>query len=194
MAPHFINGRVKFHTKWSEVKLLRRVRLFATPWTVAHQAPLSMGFSRQEHWSGLLFPSPKSSMIFCPPLNTLHKLMYRSPLSMPFVHSDSAMLASFLPQIPQVCSTLNGDFAVAVPSVWNTLNFKYLQVRWPNHHLCSSILDNSLLNFVLLFSSSTLKSLCSSYCYCYGRRQWHPTPVLLPGKFHEWKSLVSCSP
>ena len=31
---------------------------FATPWTVAHQAPLSMGFPRQEHWSGLPFPSP----------------------------------------------------------------------------------------------------------------------------------------
>ena len=31
---------------------------FATPWTVAHQALLSMGFSRQEYWSGLLFPSP----------------------------------------------------------------------------------------------------------------------------------------
>ena len=29
-----------------------------TPWTVAHEAPLSMGFSRQEYWSGLLFPSP----------------------------------------------------------------------------------------------------------------------------------------
>ena len=34
------------------------VRLFATPWTIAHLAPLSMGFSRQEHWSGLPFPSP----------------------------------------------------------------------------------------------------------------------------------------
>ena len=31
---------------------------FVTPWTVAHQAPPSMGFSRQEYWSGLLFPSP----------------------------------------------------------------------------------------------------------------------------------------
>ena len=31
---------------------------FVTPWTVAHQAPPSMGFSRQEHWSGLPFPSP----------------------------------------------------------------------------------------------------------------------------------------
>ena len=42
----------------SEVKLLSRVWLFATLWTVARQAPLSMGFSRQEYWSGLSFPSP----------------------------------------------------------------------------------------------------------------------------------------
>ena len=35
-----------------------RVRLFATPWTAAHQAPLSMGFPRQEYWSGLQIPSP----------------------------------------------------------------------------------------------------------------------------------------
>ena len=41
-----------------KVKSLSHVRLFGTPWTVAHQAPLSMGFSRQEYWSGLPFPSP----------------------------------------------------------------------------------------------------------------------------------------
>ena len=35
-----------------------RLQLFATPWTIAHQAPLSMGFSRQEYWSGLLCPPP----------------------------------------------------------------------------------------------------------------------------------------
>ena len=39
-----------------KVKSLSRVRLFATPWTVAYQAPPSMGFSRQEYWSGLPFP------------------------------------------------------------------------------------------------------------------------------------------
>ena len=42
----------------SEVKLLSPVRLLETPWTVAYLAPLSMGFSRQEYWSGLPFPSP----------------------------------------------------------------------------------------------------------------------------------------
>ena len=38
--------------------MLSRVRLFATPWNVAHQAPLLMGLSRQEYWSELPFPNP----------------------------------------------------------------------------------------------------------------------------------------
>ena len=41
-----------------EGKLLSHVRLFATPWTVTYQASPSIGFSRQEYWSGLPFPSP----------------------------------------------------------------------------------------------------------------------------------------
>ena len=46
---------------FSLVQLLSRVWLFATPWTVAYQASPSMGFSRQEYWSGLPFPSPGGS-------------------------------------------------------------------------------------------------------------------------------------
>ena len=41
----------------SESEVAQLCQLFATPWSVAHQAPLSMGFSRQEYWSGLPFPS-----------------------------------------------------------------------------------------------------------------------------------------
>ena len=41
------------------MKLLSHVQLFATPWTVAYQAPQSMEFSRQEYWSGVPFPSPR---------------------------------------------------------------------------------------------------------------------------------------
>ena len=48
---HLLSFKVK-------VKSLSRVRLFATPWTVAYQAPPSMGFSRQECWSGVPLPSP----------------------------------------------------------------------------------------------------------------------------------------
>ena len=40
------------------MKSLSRVRLFATPWTVAYQAPPTIEFSRQEYWSGVPFPSP----------------------------------------------------------------------------------------------------------------------------------------
>ena len=45
-------------TKKKKEKSLSHVQLFETLWTVAYQAPLSMGFSRQEYWSGLPFPSP----------------------------------------------------------------------------------------------------------------------------------------
>ena len=46
------------YCKHKVVKLLSRVRLFATLWTLAHQPPPSMRFSMQEYWSGLPFPSP----------------------------------------------------------------------------------------------------------------------------------------
>ena len=58
-AIYFINiFFLSLTLKFVEMKLLSRVRFFATPWTVAYQAPWSMGFSRQEYWSGLPFPSP----------------------------------------------------------------------------------------------------------------------------------------
>ena len=51
--------------KWkAKVKSLSRVWLFATPWTAAYQAPLSLGFSRQEYWNGVPSPSPLAFLIF----------------------------------------------------------------------------------------------------------------------------------
>ena len=48
--------------KWKvKVKSFSRVQLFTTPWTAAHQAPPSMGFSRQEYWNGMPLPSPSQS-------------------------------------------------------------------------------------------------------------------------------------
>ena len=49
---------VKHLTQWM-LGRFSRVRLFVTPWTIAYKAPPSMGFSRQEYWSGLPFPSPE---------------------------------------------------------------------------------------------------------------------------------------
>ena len=52
---------ISFSNAWKwrvKVKSLSRVQLFVTPWTAAYQAPLSMGSSRQEYWSGMPLPSP----------------------------------------------------------------------------------------------------------------------------------------
>ena len=73
--------------KWKvKVKSLSHVRLLATPWTAAYQGPLSMGFSRQEYWSGVPLPSPWHLLV-------LHYLFYQpcSPGSLlDFTESQSA--------------------------------------------------------------------------------------------------------
>ena len=53
-----INRYLFSSIQFSSVQSLSRVQLFATPWTVAYQAPPSIGFSWQEYWRGLPFPSP----------------------------------------------------------------------------------------------------------------------------------------
>ena len=56
---------ISFSSAWKwkvKVKSFSRVQLLATPWTVAHQAPPSMGFSRQEHWRGVPLPSPEGML------------------------------------------------------------------------------------------------------------------------------------
>ena len=71
--------------KWKvKVKSLSRVQLVGTPWTAAYQAPPSMGFSRQEYWSGVPLPSPlhNYSAVLLPIVITMHfrslGLMYYS--------------------------------------------------------------------------------------------------------------------
>ena len=61
VAISFSNAR-----KWKlKVKSLSRVQLLATPWTAAYQAPLPMGFSRQQYWSGVPLPSLKNLSSSC---------------------------------------------------------------------------------------------------------------------------------
>ena len=107
-----------------KVKSLSPVRLFAILWTIAHQAPLSMGFSRQEYWSGLPFPS-------------------LGDLPNPGIEPGSPALQT---------DTLTAELPGKPKNVQTTTQ---------------------------LHSSHT---------------QWKPTPELLSGKSHGWKSLVGCSP
>ena len=95
---------ISFSNAWEwkvKVKSLSRVRLFETPWTAAHQAPLSMGFSRQEYWSGVPLPSPN---LLCSktPLNVaitsclqFHSNSFLNPL-----HSSSALTRLSHPMFP----------------------------------------------------------------------------------------------
>ena len=83
--------------KWQvKVKLLSRVWLLATPWTAAYQAPLPMGFSRQEYWSGVPLPSPSRSPVAavakslqsCPTLCDPIDRAYRAPPSLGFSRQE----------------------------------------------------------------------------------------------------------
>ena len=71
-----------------KVKSLSRVRLFVTPWTAAHQAPLPMGFSRQEYWSGVPLPSLSSLLVYTNTTDFCAKF-YSETLLNSFISSNS---------------------------------------------------------------------------------------------------------
>ena len=91
MIFHFIFGFQEFEC---EVFLLSENQLLATPWTVARQAPLFMGFSRQEYWSGLSFPYPGN--LPNPGIQPM------SPVS-PALQADSLLLSHLGSPINSVC-------------------------------------------------------------------------------------------
>ena len=79
--------------RWKvKVKSLIRARLLATPWTAAYQAPLSMGFSRQEYWSGVPLPSPSASVRSLPFLSFIEPIFaWNVPLVSNFLEEISSL-------------------------------------------------------------------------------------------------------
>ena len=120
---HFLLQRVK-------VKLLRCAQLLATPWTTAYQAPPSMGFSRQEYWSGVPLPSPsvhtRSSnsnstpcFILAFPLSTYYSSFPVSRNVVPSIPNNVLLyIASFL--------TTQADSSTLVPLAEVPLSSTYL--------------------------------------------------------------------
>ena len=98
--------------------MLSHVQLFATPWTVAQQAPLSMGFSRQEYWSGLPFPSPKTLKDRCKVRETNIKAcqLWHEP------HNVDIIMASDLDYYRIL--RLHGFVHSTLPSIVDTLSFQ----------------------------------------------------------------------
>ena len=90
------------------MKSLSRVRLFATPWTVAYQAPSSMGFSRQEYWSGLPFPSagdlPDPGIEPGSPTFQADALTFEPP-GKPYI--SSVQFSSVAQSCPTLCDPMN---------------------------------------------------------------------------------------
>ena len=102
MGCHFLLQRMKVKSE-SEVAQSCPTRLLATPWTAAHQAPLSMGFSRQEYWSGL------------PLLDFLN--LHRSLRFYFFFTADLSSIQKF-------CSESTNNFCVEIRA--NTFSFKFV--------------------------------------------------------------------
>ena len=120
------------------MKSLSCVRLFATPWTVAYQAPWSMGFSRQEYWSGLPFPSPRG-------------------LPHPGIEPGSpALQTDALPSEPL------GKPVKNLKLLMNLINFKgylnsFLFAGVLNHRCLQNLMISVIHSYILNFSTALLK-------------------------------------
>ena len=174
------------------MKLLSRVWLFATPWTVAYQTPPSMGFSRQECWSGLPFPSPKlpketansgsldPGANFIPDLSKswLFSFPY-DPVTFPIVFS----YVSFIPKLAQVCIyclplRALPDFTRMVYSPSSTVIWVHFRARKVQAHH-SLYAHNSQANcsfwfFVTIFQKVAVFSLKTKVFI------YDPSPLILP--------------
>ena len=154
-----------------QVKMLSRVRLFATLWTVAYQAPLSMGFSRQEYWSGVPLPSPLlDAQIFTIVMSScwIDPLMIRQ--------CPSLCLVAFF-----ILRSILSDMRIATPAficfpfAWNiffhpltfslyvSLGLKWVSCGQRIYGSCFCIHSTSLCHLVREFNPFTFKVIIDIY-------------------------------
>ena len=115
-----------------------RVRLFATPWTVACQAPLSMGFSRQECWSELPFPPPGDL-----PNPGLEPVSFTSPaLAGRFLTTSTSNLDLDVKGLLHTESHTESQlwaFSISIPIPYQYLENSKFKMWFTGHHLCSAL-------------------------------------------------------
>ena len=126
--------------KWSEVKSLSHVLLFVTLWTVAYQAPLSMGFSRQEYWNGLAISFSRGSS-----WDRTQVYPDRRQTLLPLSHQGSYTEGHLFPGI-----CLMGFFIRLGLWVWGR---KITEVKWPfsSHHIKSTYHQHNFWLLILNF-------------------------------------------
>ena len=154
--------------KWKvKVKSLSRVRLFATPWIAAYQAPPSMGFSRQEYWSGVPLPSP--------PLRTRlgqQKLVYWWHLyKFPFALCPLKRTGWAFLELVRVC-------AKPWAALWTSLAIVLFTVHWYSKALMLRV--SGLKALVLRWILRTCKGIWVWWCRLRLRANetWVQTPSL----------------
>ena len=110
-----------------KVKSLSCVQLFATLWTVAHQAPPSMGFSRQEYWSGLLFPSPGD--LPDPGIKLSSPTLQADALT----SAAAAAAAKSLQSCPTLCDPMDGSPPGSpIPGILQTRTLEWVAISFSN--------------------------------------------------------------
>ena len=159
--------------------------LTATPQTIAHQAPLSMRFPKQEYWSGLPFPSAET----LPDPGIEPVLPHWQADSLPLHHRCLLLLNkekdNLSHNFKNSCLWMVFAGHQSLLFIFGRHLLHWLQFSWsPKTHGCKS-------HGKWFPSENILFTLIYSVCR---RRQWHPTPALLPGKSHGRRSLVGCSP
>ena len=156
----------------SSVQSLSHVRLFATTWTTAHQASLSITNSQ----------SPPKPMSIESVMSSNHLILCRPLLLLPLIFPSIRVFSSESALCIRWPKYWSFSFNIVLPmntQDWSPLGW----TGWIS-------LQSKRLSRV--FSNTTVfTSIYTGICQ---RRQWHPTPVFLPGKSHGWRSLVGCSP
>ena len=168
------------------MKLLSRVWLFATPWTVACQSPLSIGFSRQEYWSGLPFPSPgdlpNPGIKPGSPSLQADALSSEPPGKPPNILHNRINIQNELSQLKRR-TEIPKLFFVLIEH--NLLTEKYTNLK------CRQCRDQWILVFTYLLGCAR------SYCPTWGlwSSLWHVTSLVVPCKIFKLQhgnSVVEC--
>ena len=188
-----------------EEKWFSHVQLFATPWTIARQAPLSMGFPRQEYWSGhfLLQSMPESVLLLGVTQSTRLNQLSRNKLGF------CSTCFWLPPQISLLCNPARRSLCSVLlsrtgfPQERNSeLPSSLVLLSW-DRHLRSLTWhpwwwrDDTWGGDTSDGEESALQCRRPEFSPWGGkiwRRAWQPTPVFLPGESHGHRSLVGYSP
>ena len=152
--------------------------VFVTPWTVAHQAPLSMRLPKEEYWSGLPFPPPGDFPDSV--MESRFPALQADSLPLSHLGSPDSLQDPIWGIGKEICVGISASLMVS----WSWLVFGRVSCKFNAWDRMSHINNQRRVKLLFLIKAEVEAR----------RRQWRPTPVLLPGKSHGRRSLVGCRP